>query len=447
MSNPAAIGRASRFTNAKVGASPDRSCDVTILVGPMGIGKTYFLSTIVAENGGPIFIVPLEKGGLKGKSPDHSPAKFEDAMGRDIVPRNFEELIQALQAFRQLNVKTPPEGWAAGDGPEETILRAMLETYPAGTPAQSLLTRSGLTPKDFEATMVGLKTLGRVDIRPADGWRLVPQRDWQRPHLHFGIDSLSAMEELVHRAVLGANFVESMADKEYNELFTRAIGLWRQVRSELEEIRSSGVHVWITAHAADSFADSKTSGETFRRADINLRGTGKVLIEIMQFWVGWADNVLHLAHRVAVTKGGKGKLTTASIQATLLYTRISGAFNAKSRHRVPDTVPATFTDWKAAVRKAQPAPTAILRKKIAALLPSIHDDVRPEIEAALAKSTDSALAGLLQRAAGLVSVAGQDVEDAADDEQGAPAKDAAPLKPATAEKTDAPPERLPGEDE
>jgi hypothetical protein len=86
-----------KFTKAAVTTAPDRSAHSIIFTGRSGIGKTYFVSTLPR-----VFIIPVEQG-LKGASPNHTPAKFE------VVPLSVAELIEALTVFRT-EINAPIDG-------------------------------------------------------------------------------------------------------------------------------------------------------------------------------------------------------------------------------------------------------------------------------------------------------------------------------------------------
>jgi hypothetical protein len=329
---------ASRFSTAKVSRTPDKSAHKFILTGRSGIGKTFFASTIPG-----VFILPIEEG-LKGVSPDHNPAHFEDERGRDIIPRSLPEFCQAIDRFMAMNM--PPE------------------------PGQA------------------------------------------RPFAHLAVDSLSGLEMLVHEAACGAEKAQHMEAKDFKKVWSAAEPFWRQAQRKLDAVRHTGVHVWVIAHSAETI-DAALSGDTFRKWDLLLKGTGPTGVESRQLWRQWADHVFFLDWIAKVVKGDKGRRAVGKYDGRILHTRESATHYAKTRGRLPASLPATWEDLHKAMSTGVVAPDAKLRAQIHEILPQLPDEDRTTIEAELGAATGaSRLAAILSRAQGMLAIAMEDMPSA-----------------------------------
>lgn len=435
---------ASRFDAATTGEAKDRSPGKTIVTGDSGVGKTYFTSTITSEDGRPIFLIPVEEG-LKGISPLHHPALFTDSAGSPIVPMSFQELLEALVAFKDtVNRPAPTQAWYEHlpydvGSIERRVLGELISVYPQWLPRTVIANRTGAQPSALDTTLSVLADARRVELHaPSNSVRVIADRSWKRPYLHLGIDSLSGIEKLIHAEVTGRAGVKSMADKEYNKLWTEAQPLWSQVQNLLDIIRrQTGTHVWIVAHCIEDVDASATTSEIYRARDLMLKGTGKTLTEIRQFWRQWADSVWYIMRDVAVTQGTKTKRTTAQSRGRILITTETAQCKAKSRMSIPPRLPATWGDVKAALMALQPAPPDRLEARILALLDGLSDEERKAVRDEIAAAANAGaqrtaiLAALLSRVEGLRLCAdGEHVDDSIPEEsEQAPANQAPPPMP------------------
>lgn len=406
--------QASRFAAAKSGPAKDRSSGKTIVTGDSGIGKTYFVSTIEAEDGRPIFLIPIEEG-LKGASPLHTPGTFTDGGGNPIVPQTFADLRDALITFRDVvNVPRPPDNWfdtlpyPIGSN-EFVIIGVLTQAFPQWLP-MSVIQKHGAISADMITPGIidGLIKDKRIMKHANGSLRIMPDSAWKRPHLHLGIDSLSGIEKLVHQEVLHRSNSKAMSDKEYNKSWIEAQPLWQEVQDLLDSIRrSTGTHIWVIAHCTEDFESSPTSGEIYKARDLMLRGSGKTLVEIRQFWRQWADSIWYIMRDVEVRKGDKTRRTMAAHRGRKLVTSETAQCKAKSRLAIPAVLPATWNDVKAALRQLAPAPPERLAERIRGLLPKldtgIAEAVMADVTAALAlPNAVQRLAAILSRVEGLV---------------------------------------------
>jgi len=166
--------------------------------------------------------------------------------------------------------------------------------------------------------------------------------------------------------------------------------------------------------------DAALNGETFRKWDLLLKGTGPTGIEARQLWRQWADHVFFLDWIAKVQKGDKGRRAVGKYEGRILHTRESATHYAKTRSRLPASLPATWEDLDRAMSAGVAAPDAKLRKQIADILPQLPAEDREVISGELGAATGAnRLAAILSRAQGMLAVAREDAGDLVEDELGA----------------------------
>ena len=343
---------AGRFSAAQVSSGPDKSPMKTIITGSSGVGKTWLVSTIVDDAGGPIFFLPVEEG-TKGHSPDAAPQGFRVG-DRWIAPRTLAEFYDACDEFMN-------------------VVNAQVDNGSGGK---------------------------------------------RRPYRHFGVDSLTGLEDLVLATACKLEGVAHMEAAEYKKVWNAAMPIWKGVQNKLDDIRRTGVNIWLIAHATESFDASETTGEVFRKRDLMLRGSGKTLDELRTMWRGWADNVFFLSRALSVTKGTKDKRQMAKLSGRVLITRETGSIFAKSRLPIPEQIAATWADLQRAMRAKIPVNVDKTRDQVTAIAAQLADEERAAIEADLAAAkTPTQVSAALSRAQGMLAMLDQDqgeVDDAGD---------------------------------
>lgn len=239
-----------------------------------------------------------------------------------------------------------------------------------------------------------------------------PEPGQARPFAHFAVDSLSGLEALVHEAACGAEKAQHMEAKDFKKVWSAAEPFWRKALRKLDEVRHAGVHVWMIAHSTETI-DATLSGDTFRKWDLLLKGTGPTGVESRQLWRQWADHVFFLDWIAKVTKGDKGRRSVGKYEGRILHTRESATHYAKTRGRLPASLPATWEDLHRAMTAGVTAPDAKLRAQIHEIVPQLPDEDREAIEAELGAATGaSRLAAILSRAQGMLAIALEDMAPA-----------------------------------
>ena len=322
----------------KVTRAKDTSALKNILAGRSGVGKTFFASTIPN-----VFILAIEEG-MKGCSPDHEPAHFEE----EDLPQSIGDLLGLLDTFAELN-------------------------------------------------------------QPVDG---------VRPWTSLVLDSMTGIEKLACASAMKQHKVSDMDGKDYKAVWATAFERMRDVQDRLDKVRKTGVHIWILAHAVESYEAVAETGATFKRWDMQFRGAEKTVTESKLLWRSWADSIYMLDRKGTVEKAGKGARAVGKLSARILYTTETGTHFAKARLRLPPIVNATWEDLNKAIRAGVSAPEAKIRADITKLLPELGE-YRAEIETALlAAAGCNTLSTLLSRAQGLITVMESENEGDGSDENG-----------------------------
>ncbi|WP_437935280.1 AAA family ATPase [Sorangium sp. So ce341] len=262
------------------------------------------------------------------------------------------------------------------------------------------------TPRTIGEFHQALDVFAELNTADAEGRRQFP---------HLALDSLSGIERLVHEAACGAEKVRHMEAKDFKKVWSAAEPFWFDVQAKLDAIRRTGVNIWIIAHSAETTDASTTSGEFYRRWDIQLKGTGTTGVEARQLWRTWADHVFFLDWAVEVQKGTKSSRSIGRYKGRILHTRESAGYYAKTRLRLPPSLPATWEDLAKAWAAGVAAPDTKLRAELNEILPQLASEDRAAIEAELETATGNKLSALVSRAQGMLAVALED----------APAADAA----------------------
>lgn len=302
------------------------------------------------------FFIPVE-GGTTGFSPAYVCHFFEhdDETGTPIVPRSLADLIGIIRRFRDTNV---------------------------------------------------------------------PGENKQRPYAHLMLDSYSAIEDLIHLEVCRQNGARSLEDSEYGpKLYNATIPLWRQFLAELDAVVSQcGTSVWITGHTEEENTANQI-GETYKKKTLRVKGGGKSQSDVRGVFLQWADNMWLLAQQVTVKRGGRGQRTIASAGGRIILTQPGdspggGGYEAKSRIRVPERIPAAQEDIRSAMRAGVTRLPARVRAEIESLLKQLPEPQAVEIRADLQKSDKP---GWLDRTLGRVkALLVTAAADAADNEEPEP---------------------------
>lgn len=227
-----------------------------------------------------------------------------------------------------------------------------------------------------------------------------------RRYHHLAVDGLTGLERLVHENVCRTEKAAHMDAKGWKELWRAAEPVMARVQRRLDEIRASNVHIWIAAHASEVYDSVSATGETFRKWDLLMKGAGEVGVHARNFWRQWANNVWFLDWSTSLQRKSKSARQIARQDARVLHTSETGTHYAKSRDRLPPTLPADWEDVSRAMAAAaandDARTIAGLREQIEDVAVRIADeDVRARVLRASAEATTvSRLSAYLARAQG-----------------------------------------------
>lgn len=293
-----------------------------------------------------------------------------------------------------------------------------------------------VVPKTFSAFLDMGKRFIEANV-PAAG-------ESARPYAHLMIDSVSAIEDLIHLEVCRQHGARSMEDADYGpKLYYATIPLWHQVLSMIDAVvTQSGANVWITGHTEETSAANQ-SGETYRKTTLRIKGTGKAQDDIRSLITQAFDNDWLLSQQITVKRGGRGQRTVALAGGRIVLTQPGdtpggGSYEAKSRIRVPERIPATQEDIREAMRAGVTRPAKRIRTEIEFVMKKLPDEQRKQVEADLTRGDNPGwLDRTLARAkALLVAVEAEQADDAPDEPEAKPATPtSAPVEP-VAEKKD-----------
>lgn len=264
----------------------------------------------------------------------------------------------------------------------------------------------------------------------------------QRPYAHLMIDSVSAIEDLIHVEVCRRHGASSMEDAEYGpKLYYATVPLWRQFLAAIDGVvNGSGANVWLTGHTEEAAAANQ-SGETYRKTTLRIKGTGKAQDDIRSIITQSMDNDWLLAQQITVKRGGRGQRTVAIAGGRTILTQPGdtpggGSYEAKSRIRVPERIPATQEDIRAAMKAGVTRPPKRILLEIEALLKRLPNEQRAIIEADLKKGDNAGwLDRTLARAkALLVAIEADQVEDAPDEPETKPEATTPAVEPSAEKK-------------
>lgn len=255
----------------------------------------------------------------------------------------------------------------------------------------------------------------------------VPGDGGVRPYRHLVIDSLSGLEDLVHLEACGSERVKHMQAKEFNTVWSAAEPLWKDVQRKLDSVRfTQHVHLWIIAHSDDVVEANTATGETFRKMDILMKGTGKALVQAKQIWRQWADHIFFGDWDVQVKKGDKGRRAVGVNKARVLYTQETATHYAKTRSRLPPKLPMEWRDLERAMKSGVAMTDDKMREALFPLLALLPKEQAAEVSEELALNpelTGNKLASLLSRVQGMVAIARDEIPpEEPEEEEAAPAE-------------------------
>jgi hypothetical protein len=188
------------------------------------------------------------------------------------------------------------------------------------------------------------------------------------PYKTLVIDTLDAVEALIWRHICERDQKRNISDYGFGKGENIvALDEWRKLIAALERVRAKGINVVTLSHSiVKRFDDPESDG--WDRYILKLHEKAGGLVKER------ADAVLFAKFEVIKKKspdGGKTKIRAVTTDARFLYTRKTGAYDAKNRYDLPEELPLNWAELWGAIQAHKPAEpadlTAAIRRKAAAL--------------------------------------------------------------------------------
>jgi hypothetical protein len=182
------------------------------------------------------------------------------------------------------------------------------------------------------------------------------------------VDTLDAVEALIWRHICDRDGQENVAGYGFGKGENIvALDEWRKLIAALERVRAKGINVLTLSHSiVKRFDDPESQG--WDRYILKLHEKAGGLIKER------ADAVLFAKFEVVKKKDKDSrKIRAVTTDARFLYTRKTGAYDAKNRYDLPEELPLDWAElWSAIVahKPADPAELIAAIKRKAEKLPA-----------------------------------------------------------------------------
>lgn len=207
------------------------------------------------------------------------------------------------------------------------------------------------------------------------------------------IDTLDAVEALLHAHICQRDSKTSIEDYGYGKGYVAALDEWRILIAQFERLRRRGINVLTLAHAmVKTFKDPASEG--WDRYQMKLHQAAAGLIKER------SDIVLFGKYEEQLVKSEKTKrVRGVSTGARIIHTVHSAAWDAKNRHDLPETMPLDWDDFYAAVQAHRPADPELLATAIREMAAALGGEVQAKALANLERNTGNAavLAKIINR--------------------------------------------------
>jgi hypothetical protein len=187
------------------------------------------------------------------------------------------------------------------------------------------------------------------------------------------VDTLDWLEPLIWQHVCARAGVASIEEvgSGYGRGYVAALDEWRRILKGLERLQAlKRMHIALLAHSQiRSFKNPE--GPDFDRYEMKINAKAAGVVK------EWSDAVLFAKYETFANVDGRTKrVRGVDTGQRLIYTQQRAAWDAKNRYSLPESLPLSWTDFLAAVKSGQVAPTATLveeiQRKAAELGPDIE---------------------------------------------------------------------------
>lgn len=199
------------------------------------------------------------------------------------------------------------------------------------------------------------------------------------------IDALDSLESLIWKSVVEEaakkdKSIRSIEDLGYGKGFSKAVEIWVDFLSKLNELRER-MHVILIGHAfVKTFQDPQTnSGYDRYTLKLNDKAAARVREAV--------DAVLFANFETYTQKDDTKKMRAYGEGVRKIYTERRPAFDAKNRYGLSFELPLDWQAFDEAARKGEPDSAEAIRNRIEGLLVDIRnqeivDTVKKEVDKA-----------------------------------------------------------------
>jgi hypothetical protein len=201
--------------------------------------------------------------------------------------------------------------------------------------------------------------------------------------------------------------------------YDHAAAEWLNLTGWIDWLQAKrGLHVILTVHAR-IIPFKNPQGPDYERFGLKLDGKAAAVLR------EWAKSVLfaQFDSRVELGKKGKSRAKGVSSSARYLHTRWNAAFDAKTRHDIPERLPLSWIDFARAIERGAPAAVDPLVASIQAGINELADEAdQKDAAERLMKAQAAAAGGDKQALAKLDSWISTKLDEQNSEEPAAPMK-------------------------
>lgn len=194
---------------------------------------------------------------------------------------------------------------------------------------------------------------------------------------HLAIDTIDALETVIHSHVCKIGGKRSIADFGYGKGFDITVDAFKMVMSKLEILQSLGVSPILICHTKIETYNNP-EGQNFDYYEI------KTHKKVSGYLVEWSDNVLFARREQYALEEG-GKVRGVGSGARFIHTQKSPAFVAKNRFDLPEKMSLNWHEYQKAMDSHKPADPAELRAHAEELIKQLDKESQESASAALSK--------------------------------------------------------------
>jgi hypothetical protein len=208
------------------------------------------------------------------------------------------------------------------------------------------------------------------------------------PYRTLVLDTLDAVEALIWQHVCARDGKENISSYGFGKGENIvALDEWRKLIAALERVRAKGINVLTLSHSVVKRFDDPES-EGWDRYILKLHEKAGGLVKER------ADAVLFAKFETvlkAKSKGDAKKLRAITTDARFLYTKKTGAFDAKNRYDLPEELPLDWNELWTAIQSHRPADPKDLVDAIKARAEKLPADLKTKTLGFLAAAGDDAV--------------------------------------------------------